>query len=108
MKYPPEQKSVVKSVVLTIRTLQYRGLLLVVWCSFFFAFQTSGQLSFTSPVLELSVDLQVDAVYRFATITTGVDALISIVSRSDVQIVVENIIDSSGLGSNEAWLLVVE
>lgn len=54
---------------------------LITLCSFS---QTSSYLDFRNPVLEAGVAGTDGAQYRFSTVTTNVDALVTIVGRSDV------------------------
>ncbi len=58
---------------------------------------TLGQLSFVNPTLESGTALTDGAIDRFDSVTTNVDALITILGRFDAEIATENM-DISGPG----------
>ncbi len=57
----------------------------------------NSELSFTTYTLESGVAGEDGAVYRFSNVTTGVDALLTILSRSSADLVLESV-DTSGAG----------
>ena len=85
----------------------YKAFCIAWFFIFFNPSQADGQLIFQNPALESGTALQDSAVYRFANVRTGVDALLTITSRSHDDIVIENI-DISGTGHNVAWQPVID
>ncbi len=55
--------------------------------------------SFTNPTLELGVPLQVNALYRFSNVTSGVDALVQVVAINNATL---DAIDNDGLANSPA------
>ncbi len=55
--------------------------------------------SFTNPTLELGVPLQVNALYRFSNVTSGVDALVRVIAINNATL---DAIDNDGLANSPA------
>lgn len=71
------------------------------FCSFFVSGQVVPELVFQNPVLESGVNGQNGAKYRFSNVSTGLDAIVEIVSRSSAAVVINNI-DKTGVGWDKA------
>ncbi len=86
------------------RTIYFRFLALLIIGLYLSVNTGYGQLSFTNPILESGTALQNGAVYRFSNIAPGIDALVTIVSRSHPDVAVENIdLPGSTFGHDVAW-----